>query len=317
MKYVESFLKNICAVLRFAREKAEYKGPWDVPKRRARKHPLAPKRPMSAFLKYSQKRRQEVKEANPEMNNTDISRLLGELWRAADAVEKEPYVESEKVERAMYNEAIATWREEQAHLDAASRTSHHSVQHSMRTDKSLADEPPIKKKRRENIQQSMSDSSRTTAPTFASTDGRVVDSRIFRSYSGSSHPLENKPYVYDRRNYNPSYYPTDTARSHSSKGEQMPYYQSKSTDTRSYKPEAISASASSGMSTIQPVEYPARYHSNQYRPQYPTPHGENRHAMTLPNTGSDLFDNGFHDPEPPFNPRQTRPSSHYNGYFFP
>jgi hypothetical protein len=47
--------------VRFVREKAAYKGPWAVPKRRAKKHPLAPKRPMSAFLKYSQKRRSVVK----------------------------------------------------------------------------------------------------------------------------------------------------------------------------------------------------------------------------------------------------------------
>ena len=274
---------------------------------------MAPKRPMSAFLKYSQKRRQEVKEKNPEMNNTDISRLLGELWRAADTAEKEPYVESEKVERALYNEAIATWREEQAHLDTASRTSHHSVQHSV--DKSIADAPPIKKKRREHIQQSMSDSSQATAPSHTSSDGKIVDRRIFRSYSGSSHPHENRSYAYDPRNYHPAYYPSDSIRSHNTKAGQSSYYHHKPTDAASYKPEAISTSAS-GTSTVQPIEYPTHYHSHQYRPPYPTPHGENRHAMPLPNTGSDLFDNGFHDPEPPFNPRQTRPSSHYNGYFF-
>jgi hypothetical protein len=273
---------------------------------------------MSAFLKYSQTRRQEVKEANPEMNNTDISRLLGELWRAADAAEKEPYVESEKVERAMYNEAIAVWREEQARLDAASRTSHHSIQHSsVVADGTLTEESPPKKKRRDNIPQSLSDSSRVTAPLMASSDGRVIDRRIFRSYSGSSHPHENKSYTYDNRHYNPSYYPTDAARSHSSKGESISYYHDKSTDTRSYKAEPIGASGSSGTVAIQPVEYPTRYHPNQYRPHYPIPQIENRHTMPLPNTGSDLFDTGFHDPEPPFNPRQTRPSSHYNGYFFP
>lgn len=203
-------------------------------------------------------------------------------------------------------------------LDAASRTSHHSVQHSVLVDQSLADAPPIRKKRRETIQQSLSDSSQATAPPFASVDGRVIDRRIFRSYSGSSHPHENKPYAYDPRNYTPTYYPSDTARSHNTKGEQTSYYHNKpAADARSYKVESISTSASSGMSTIQPVEYPTRYHPNQYRPQYPTPQGENRHTMSLPNTGSDLFDSGFHDPEPPFNPRQTRPSSHYNGYFFP
>jgi hypothetical protein len=302
-------------VFRFAREKAEYKGPWEVPKRRARKHPLAPKRPMSAFLKYSQKRRQDVKEANPEMNNTDISRLLGEMWRAADASEKEPYVESEKVERAIYNEAIATWREEQAHLDAASRTSHHSVQQQS-VQKNLEIVPPVKKKRRENYHQnSTSDSSRTTIAAMPV--GHVVDRRIFRSYSGSSHPIENKPYVSDQRKYHSSQYSIDSALSYNSKSETNSYYPHKVSDEHQYKSEPVGTSTTSTMNTIHPVEYPTRHYPNTYRPTYQPPQGENRHAIQLPNTGSDLFDNPFHDPEPPFNPRQTRPSSHYNNYFYP
>lgn len=53
--------------IRFVREKEQFKGEWVVPKRRAKKHPLAPKRPMSAFLKYSQSRRGKVKKDNPDM----------------------------------------------------------------------------------------------------------------------------------------------------------------------------------------------------------------------------------------------------------
>jgi HMG (high mobility group) box len=111
----------------FVREKSEYKGPWVVPKRRAKKHPLAPKRPMSAFLKFSQKRRSMVKERNPDMSNTDVSRLLGEMWRNASAAERAPYVEQEERERAAYKAEIQTWREEQAKLDASTRTSHLEV----------------------------------------------------------------------------------------------------------------------------------------------------------------------------------------------
>ena len=80
-------------------EKAAYTGPWNVTKRRAKKHPLAPKRPMSAFLAFSRQKRQEIKAANPAIDNTDISRLLGELWRTASPSEKEPFIEREKVER--------------------------------------------------------------------------------------------------------------------------------------------------------------------------------------------------------------------------
>ena len=114
--------------IRFVRQKAAYKGPWAIPKRRAKKHPLAPKRPMSAFLKYSQTRRTKVKEENPDMSNTDVSRLLGEMWRNAPPRERAPYVEQEERERAIYKENIRRWRENQARMDAASRTNHHSMQ---------------------------------------------------------------------------------------------------------------------------------------------------------------------------------------------
>jgi hypothetical protein len=115
-------------MLSFVKEKAAYKGPWSVPKRRAKKHPLAPKRPMSAFLKYSQTRRATVKQDNPDMSNTDVSRLLGEMWRNANPKERAPYVEQEERERSIYKEVIKKFRDDQTRMDAASRTSHHSVQ---------------------------------------------------------------------------------------------------------------------------------------------------------------------------------------------
>lgn len=113
--------------VRYVREKAEYKGPWVAPKRRAKKHPLAPKRPMSAFLKFSQNRRAKIKEQNPDMGNTDVSRLLGEMWRNASENERRPYIEQELLERAQYNEMIKKFREQQAALDIASRTSHQTI----------------------------------------------------------------------------------------------------------------------------------------------------------------------------------------------
>jgi HMG (high mobility group) box len=82
---------------------------------------------MSAFLKYSQTRRAKFKEENPDMGNTDVSRLLGETWRNASAAERAPYVDEELRERAVYKEQIKKFREKQAKDDAASRTSHHAV----------------------------------------------------------------------------------------------------------------------------------------------------------------------------------------------
>lgn len=103
--------------LRFVQEKEQHQGPWEQPKRRAKKNPLAPKRPMSAFLKYSKTRRREVKEDNPDMSNTDISRLLGEMWRNASPEERRPYREQEEKERAVYKAEIAKWRADQARIE--------------------------------------------------------------------------------------------------------------------------------------------------------------------------------------------------------
>eukprot|EP00934_Nitzschia_sp_Nitz4_P003360 Nitzschia sp. Nitz4//scaffold4_size323378//67028//67977//NITZ4_000630-RA/size323378-snap-gene-0.443-mRNA-1//-1//CDS//3329553309//3350//frame0 len=114
--------------VRFVREKAAYKGPHMIPKRRAKKHPLAPKRPMSAFLKFSKIQRPLVKRDNPDMGNTDVSRLLGEMWRNLGPKEKAPYREQELKERNVYKENIKKFRDDQARQDAASRTSHQSVQ---------------------------------------------------------------------------------------------------------------------------------------------------------------------------------------------
>lgn len=113
--------------LRYGREKSTYTGPWNIPKRRAKKHPLAPKRPMSAFLKYSQTRRSLVKQQNPDMSNTDVSRLLGEMWRSAPEREKRPYVETEERERAAYKQETAAFKAQQARVDAASRTPHAAI----------------------------------------------------------------------------------------------------------------------------------------------------------------------------------------------
>ncbi|KAL7429493.1 hypothetical protein ACHAXH_004085 [Discostella pseudostelligera] len=71
---------------RFANERdalcKAHKGPL-ARKIRAKKNPLAPKRPMSAFLMYAQQKRRPLQTENPAMSNADISRLLGEMWRNA------------------------------------------------------------------------------------------------------------------------------------------------------------------------------------------------------------------------------------------
>jgi len=97
---------------RYNLEKASYTGPWQVPWKRAKKDPSAPKRPMSAFLFFSQDKRRIIKGENPGMRNTEISRILGEMWKDASDEEKAPHIEREARERAKYKINIAKWRKE-------------------------------------------------------------------------------------------------------------------------------------------------------------------------------------------------------------
>lgn len=89
-----------------------YTGPWQVPWKRAKKDPSAPKRPMSAFLYFSQDKRRKIKDANPGMRNTEVSRILGEMWKNASDAERNPHIDREATERAKYKVAIAKWRKE-------------------------------------------------------------------------------------------------------------------------------------------------------------------------------------------------------------
>lgn len=67
---------------------------------------------MSAFLYFSQGKRRTIKDANPSMKNTEVSRMLGEMWRNAPEEERKPHIDKEKEEREKYKVAIADWRKE-------------------------------------------------------------------------------------------------------------------------------------------------------------------------------------------------------------
>lgn len=55
-----------------------------------------------------------LKDQNPGMRNTDISRILGDLWRKASDEERSPHIEREARERERYKAAIAQWRRDDA-----------------------------------------------------------------------------------------------------------------------------------------------------------------------------------------------------------
>lgn len=95
---------------RFEMEKSLYDGPWKVPATKSSKDPNAPKRPMSAFLAYSNSKRSAVKRENPGLTNAEVSRVLASLWRNADEMEKKKFIDEEFALRQKYKTSIADWR---------------------------------------------------------------------------------------------------------------------------------------------------------------------------------------------------------------
>lgn len=100
---------------RYEVEKAMYTGPWKVPaNKRTPKDPSAPKRPMSAFLAFSNKRRAPLKRINPDATNADLSRMLSVTWKEAPDELRKKYMEEEAELRAHYKVRMAEWRKKVA-----------------------------------------------------------------------------------------------------------------------------------------------------------------------------------------------------------
>jgi len=62
---------------------------------------------------YAQQKRRQLQRENPDVPNSDISRLLGELWRGTGAAEKRPFLEREEAERRMYKAKMEKWKNDQ------------------------------------------------------------------------------------------------------------------------------------------------------------------------------------------------------------
>jgi hypothetical protein len=81
----------------------------------------APKRPMSAYLAYSNSRRADMKRQHPEASNGDLSKLLSQKWKEATPQEKEQYVQQEAELREQYKHDVTAYRKQKSATSKASR----------------------------------------------------------------------------------------------------------------------------------------------------------------------------------------------------
>lgn len=96
---------------RYQREKASFVGPWKVRTCvRTPKDPNSPKRPVPAYFAFSNERRQEVRDNNPEATSTELSRILSDMWKHAPGEIRKRYLDREFIERRAYNEKTMAWR---------------------------------------------------------------------------------------------------------------------------------------------------------------------------------------------------------------
>ena len=80
-------------------------------KKKNKKDPNAPKRPMTAFLYFSKDKRPEIKEANPDMKVGDIAKELGRLWKEdfADEESRKIWVKKAKKDKKRYDDEMSSY----------------------------------------------------------------------------------------------------------------------------------------------------------------------------------------------------------------
>jgi len=96
---------------RYEVEKSMYTGPWKVSsKKLAKKDAAAPRRPMSAFLAFSNATRAQVKQRHPGMANIEVTKILAQMWKDSPDSARSSFIDREAGLRKEYLVAISEWR---------------------------------------------------------------------------------------------------------------------------------------------------------------------------------------------------------------
>lgn len=83
-------------------------------KARKKRHvdPNAPKRPLTAYLRFSRDARAQLLQEEPQIDNKSIMTRIGELWNDIPQKKKEKYIAEYQKERAEYEKALEKYNAE-------------------------------------------------------------------------------------------------------------------------------------------------------------------------------------------------------------
>jgi len=81
-------------------------------KHKKKKDPNAPKRPLTAYMLYSQEVRPGLKEKNPGKSVTDIAKLIGVQWNNLPQTQKNKFVTRAAVNKEKYDKEFAVYKTE-------------------------------------------------------------------------------------------------------------------------------------------------------------------------------------------------------------
>lgn len=81
------------------------------------------KRPMNAFMVWSQMERRKIAEVAPDMHNAEISKRLGKKWKTLSEVERQPYVEEAERLRLLHLQEYPDYKYRPRKKNASGNTS--------------------------------------------------------------------------------------------------------------------------------------------------------------------------------------------------
>ena len=100
---------------RYAEEMSSYepkegfKNPKEKSKKAKKAESTVPKRGRSAYIFFCGEKREEVKQKNPKISNTEILSEMGKMWKVLNDKKKKPYVEMAEADKKRYEEEMKNY----------------------------------------------------------------------------------------------------------------------------------------------------------------------------------------------------------------